>query len=85
MKKEYEPGSFWHFLNNLKRSPKDGMIAGICSGLARSTPAPVWFWRAVFLASIFVVGITPLVYAILWIVMPVIEETETAEPVEPAE
>jgi phage shock protein PspC (stress-responsive transcriptional regulator) len=68
--KQPEPGTFWHFLHTLKRTPEDSIIAGICGGLSHVTPAPAWVWRALFLLSVFFGGMGAILYVILWIVMP---------------
>lgn len=67
------PTSFWDFLNNLKRYPAEGKIAGICAGLAKSTPVPVWVWRVLFLISLLFGGAGLFVYLVLWVFMPVFQ------------
>ena len=57
-------------LRELSKSVSDSRIAGICGGFAESTPVPSWLWRALFVTLIFVGGIGPIAYVVLWIFMP---------------
>lgn len=57
-------------LQRLARSSQDRKIAGICGGLGEHTGFPSWFWRFVFLASLFLYGTGFFAYVLLWIFMP---------------
>jgi phage shock protein C len=57
-------------LNDLKKSVKDKRIAGICGGFGEYTNMPAWIWRSIFLMLIFLGGIGPIAYIILWFNMP---------------
>ena len=54
------------------RSSRDRMIAGVCGGLAQQFGVPATVIRLAFvLMTFFSLGIAgPLIYLILWIVMP---------------
>ncbi|HEU5011162.1 MAG TPA: PspC domain-containing protein [Roseiflexaceae bacterium] len=54
----------------LVRSRDDKIIAGVCGGIARALGVDSTVVRLVFVLSIFAVGVSPLIYVILWIVMP---------------
>lgn len=62
----------------LARSSSDRMIGGVCGGLARYFGIDATIVRLVFVLAV-LSGISPLIYIILWIVMPL--ET-MAPPVE---
>lgn len=47
------------------------MIAGVCSGLSRQFGVPVTALRIAFVIATFVGGWGLLIYAALWIIMPV--------------
>ncbi len=66
-------GPVWETINNLRRYPAEGKIAGICEGLSRSTPLAAWAWRVLFLISLLFGGAGLFVYIVLWIFMPVQE------------
>jgi phage shock protein C len=54
----------------LKRNTNDALIAGVCSGLADwigTSPAII---RLAFLLAFIFFGAGPLIYLILWILMP---------------
>jgi phage shock protein C len=46
------------------------MIAGVCGGIARYFNVDTTIVRLLFVLSVFFGGVTPLVYVVLWIVMP---------------
>ena len=58
----------------LARSSSDRMIGGVCGGLARYFGIDATIVRLVFVLAV-LSGISPLIYIILWIVMPL--ETTT--------
>jgi phage shock protein C len=53
----------------LTRSETDKMIAGVCAGLARYFAVDPAIVRLVFVLAV-LSGVSPLVYLLLWIVMP---------------
>lgn len=63
----------------LVRSRNDKLIAGVCGGIARALGVDSTVVRLVFVLSVFAVGVSPLIYVILWIVMP----EEAAPPAYP--
>lgn len=63
--------------NQLVRSTSDRMIAGVCGGLARYFNIDSTIVRLVFVLAV-LSGVSPLLYVILWIVMP--EDTKVNVP-----
>lgn len=61
----------------LVRTSNDRMIAGVAGGLARYFNIDPVIVRLVFVLAIFAGGVSPLVYLVLWMVMPM----DTAAPV----
>jgi phage shock protein C len=57
----------------LMRSRSDRMIGGVAGGIARYFNIDPVIVRLVFALSIFAGGVSPLIYLVLWLVMP--EET----------
>jgi len=55
--------------NQIKRSSSDRMISGVCGGLAEYFNVDSAIVRLVFVLAV-LSGISPLVYAVLWIIMP---------------
>ena len=55
--------------NQLVRSVNDRMIGGVCGGLAAYFNIDSTIVRLVFVLAV-LSGISPLVYLVLWIVMP---------------
>ena len=55
--------------NQLMRSSSDRMISGVCGGLAEYFNIDSAIVRLVFVLAV-LSGISPLVYLVLWIVMP---------------
>jgi phage shock protein C len=53
----------------LTRTSNDKLVAGVCGGLARYFNIDSTIVRLVFLVAI-LSGVSPLVYIVLWIVMP---------------
>lgn len=53
----------------LKRNTKDKFIAGVCSGLAQYFEVDVTIVRVIFVIAS-ALGISPLVYIVLWILIP---------------
>ncbi|MCS6839531.1 MAG: PspC domain-containing protein [Roseiflexus sp.] len=54
----------------LVRSKSDRMIAGVCGGLARYFNIDPVIVRLVFVLAVLFGGVSPLIYVVLWIVMP---------------
>ena len=54
----------------LRRSRSNKVIAGVCGGLAEYFGIDAVLIRIVFLLLVFAAGVSPLLYIILWIVMP---------------
>jgi phage shock protein C len=61
----------------LTRSSTDRIIGGVCGGLARYFNIDSAIVRLVFVLAV-LSGVSPLVYLVLWIVMP--EEQPAATP-----
>lgn len=75
-KKVYER----HTTKRLFRDPDNKVIGGVCSGIAAYFNIdPVWI-RIAFIIALFFFGSGPLLYLILWIVIP--EARTTAEKLE---
>lgn len=53
----------------LARSTNDRMFAGVCGGLARYFGIDSTLVRLVFVLAV-LSGLSPLIYVILWVVMP---------------
>jgi phage shock protein PspC (stress-responsive transcriptional regulator) len=58
-------------INALRRSRGDRWIAGVCGGLAKVTGAESWIWRLMFVVFCLFGGAGILLYALLWIFVPV--------------
>lgn len=68
--------------NQLVRSSSDRMIGGVCGGLARYFGIDSTIVRLVFVLAV-LSGLSPLIYVILWIVMPqegAAQPTSVAQP-----
>jgi phage shock protein C len=61
----------------LQRPRNDRMFAGVAAGLAQYFGVDVTIMRLVFVLAV-LSGLSPLVYVILWIVMP--EEPAVEQP-----
>ena len=57
-------------LNQLRRSRSDSVLGGVCGGLGRYTGVPAWGWRVLFCLSVMCVGFGVLLYALLWLFIP---------------
>ena len=55
--------------NRLMRSQSDRMITGVCGGLAEYFGIDSAIVRLIFVVAV-LSGVSPLVYLVLWIVMP---------------
>ncbi len=61
-------------LHQLRRSKADRWIGGVCGGLAAMTNIPAWSWRLLFVLAILLHGLGLLMYALLWIFVPLERE-----------
>jgi len=61
----------------LSRSASDKMFGGVCGGLARYFGIDSSLVRLVFVLAV-LSGLSPLIYVILWVVMPL--ESAAAQP-----
>ncbi|MCS6882321.1 MAG: PspC domain-containing protein [Oscillochloridaceae bacterium] len=55
--------------NRLARSKSDRILGGVCGGLARYFGIDATIVRLVFVLAV-LSGLSPLIYVILWIIMP---------------
>ena len=58
----------------VKRNPNDKVIAGVCSGLAKSLEIDPIIMRLVFVVGFLAFGVGPIIYLLLWLLMPKEEE-----------
>jgi phage shock protein PspC (stress-responsive transcriptional regulator) len=58
----------------VKRSSNDKVIAGVCSGLAKSLEIDPIIMRLVFVVGFLAFGVGPIIYLLLWLLMPKEEE-----------
>ncbi|WP_322488547.1 PspC domain-containing protein [Chloroflexus sp.] len=65
----------------LTRSATDSMIGGVCGGLARYFGIDSTIVRLVFVLAV-LSGLSPLIYIVLWIIMP---KEELAQPTLPVQ
>jgi signal transduction histidine kinase/phage shock protein PspC (stress-responsive transcriptional regulator) len=54
----------------LRRDRSNGVVAGVCAGIAKQTGIDVTLIRVVFVALVFAGGIGPLLYVLLWAFVP---------------
>ena len=52
------------------RDTRNGVVAGVCAGLARHYKIDITAVRAAFLAAFVFLGAGPLIYLIMWLLMP---------------
>jgi len=64
--------------NRLLRSQQDRILGGVCGGLARYLNIDVVLVRLFFVVFTLVGGIGPLVYIIMWIIVPSDEQPGTS-------
>ena len=55
---------------NLRRDSKNAVIGGVCSGLAKVLGLDVTLIRLLFVAAFILAGTGPLLYLILWLLIP---------------
>ena len=58
----------------IKRNPNDKVIAGVCSGLAKSLEIDPIIMRLIFIVGFVAFGVGPIIYLLLWLLMPKEEE-----------
>ena len=58
----------------VKRNLNDKVIAGVCSGLAKSLEIDPIIMRLVFVVGFVAFGVGPIIYLLLWLLMPKEEE-----------
>ena len=61
-------------LHQLTRAKSNRWIGGVCGGLAAMTNIPAWSWRLLFVLAILLHGLGLLIYALLWIFVPLERE-----------
>lgn len=54
----------------LVRSNSDRVISGVCGGLANYLGIDSTIIRLIFVLAVLIGGVSPIIYVILWIVMP---------------
>jgi phage shock protein C len=54
----------------LKRNTENKVIAGVCSGLAEYFELDTTVMRLIFVIAFIFWGVGPLLYLILWLLMP---------------
>ena len=54
----------------IKRNPNDKVIAGVCSGLAKSLEIDPIIMRLIFVVGFLAFGVGPIIYLLLWLLMP---------------
>ena len=58
------------FLDQVRRSPSDCWLGGVCGGLGEITPIPSWAWRIAFSLFAFYFGVGVILYVLFWIFVP---------------
>lgn len=58
-------------INALRRSTTDRWLGGVCGGIARVTGVAAWIWRLSFALLVLCGGTGVLMYALMWIFVPV--------------
>lgn len=72
------PDPATHALNALRRSRDQRWLGGVCGGLAPVTGLAPWIWRLMFALLAICGGTGVLVYALMWIFVP-LEESHLGE------
>ena len=65
--------------NTLTRSDSDRMIGGVCGGLANYCGIDSAIVRLIFVLAV-LSGVSPLVYVVLWIILPEEQSRLAANP-----
>lgn len=63
----------------LRRDPRRGMVAGVCSGLAQRMQVDPLLLRIIFAATTIASGLGLLAYVLAWIVLPAREQSDEDE------
>lgn len=66
--------------NRLMRTSNDKVIGGVCGGLAAYFGIDTTIIRLVFVVAV-LSGVSPLLYAVLWIIMPMSRPAVAHQPV----
>ena len=61
-------------LNGLRRSSNDAWLGGVCGGLAVFSGMDAWLWRLVFTLLLLLGGTGLLVYLLMWILVPRVDD-----------
>ncbi len=56
--------------NRLYRSRNDRLLGGVCGGLGTFLAIDSTIIRLIVAASVIFLGVTPLIYVLLWIIIP---------------
>ncbi|MBA3327480.1 MAG: PspC domain-containing protein, partial [Solirubrobacterales bacterium] len=72
-----------HPLRGLRRTPADGLVAGVCSGLAQRIGIDPLLLRVAFAATTVASGIGIVAYVLAWVLLPADVEAATAVPAAP--
>jgi phage shock protein PspC (stress-responsive transcriptional regulator) len=54
----------------LKRDTKNGLISGVCAGIAKYLDVDPLFMRIAFILSVVCSGTGVLIYLLLWLLIP---------------
>lgn len=60
-------------VNALRRSRDERWLGGVCGGLAALTGTAAWLWRLGFLLLLVCAGSGMLLYALMWLLVPLAE------------
>jgi phage shock protein C len=58
-------------INTLTRSRGERWLGGVCGGLAKVSGLAPWLWRLLFVMLVLMAGSGVLIYALLWLFLPV--------------
>jgi phage shock protein C len=64
--------------NQFVRTKGDRMIGGVCGGIARYFNIDPVIVRLLFVLAVFLGGVSPLIYVLLWVVLPEEQAAYTA-------
>ena len=60
----------------IKRDTNNKVIAGVCAGLAKSLEVDPIIMRLIFVVGFVAFGVGPIIYLLLWLIMPKEENYE---------
>jgi phage shock protein PspC (stress-responsive transcriptional regulator) len=69
-KEDYKNSGFNYKQSDIRRDTKNGVLGGVCSGLAKKMNIEPLVIRILFVVLTVIFGIFLLVYIVLWIVIP---------------